>query len=89
MAIFVEKNDNFCQLKKKNQVFGNFLTFNWQFSGGSGLEELGDKGEHGAYGAYKIYFVQYGWKESDLVADVIIGEWKCKRMRSNLNASNF
>jgi len=31
------KNDNFCQLFwKKNQVFGNFLTVNWQFFGGSG-----------------------------------------------------
>ena len=33
---FVEKNDNFCQfLKKKCQVFVNFLTVKWQFSGGS------------------------------------------------------
>ena len=32
---FVEKNDN---LKKKLQVFGNFLTVKWYFSGGSGLD---------------------------------------------------
>jgi len=31
-----QKNDNFCQFKKKkSQVFGNFLTVKWQFSGGS------------------------------------------------------
>ena len=31
---FFEKNENFWQFKKKKcQVFGNFLTFKWQFSG--------------------------------------------------------
>ena len=25
-------------LKKKSQIFGNFLTVKWQFSGGSGSE---------------------------------------------------
>ena len=33
---FCWKNDTFCQFFwKKCQVFGNFLTFKWQFSGGS------------------------------------------------------
>ena len=33
----MEKKYNFWQfLWKKSQVFGNFLTFKWQFSGGSG-----------------------------------------------------
>ena len=33
---FVEKNDNFLAIfLKKCQVFGNFLTVKWQFSGGS------------------------------------------------------
>ena len=35
---FVEKNDNFCQIKKK--VFVNFLTFKCQFSGGSAINPL-------------------------------------------------
>ena len=35
---FFEKNDNFWNINsKKYQVFDNFLTFKWQFSGGSGL----------------------------------------------------
>ena len=28
------------QFKQKSQVFGNFLTFKWQFSGGSGQDDL-------------------------------------------------
>ena len=32
---FFFKNDNFRQFKKKSQVFGNFLTFKWEFSVGS------------------------------------------------------
>ena len=36
LAIFLKKNENFEQLKKKCHVFGNFLTVKWQFSGGSG-----------------------------------------------------
>ena len=39
---FVEKNENFWHLKKKSQVFGNFLTVKWQFSGGSG-HNIGNK----------------------------------------------
>jgi len=40
MAIFFEKNENFGQLffekmSSFGQVLGNFLTFKWQFSGGS------------------------------------------------------
>ena len=31
----------FGNLKKKSQVFGNFLTVKWQFSGGSALYILG------------------------------------------------
>ena len=35
---FLEKNENFWQFFwKKCQVFDNFLTVKWQFSGGSGL----------------------------------------------------
>ena len=35
---FFKKIDKNCHLKKKKfQVFGNFLTFKWQFSGGSDL----------------------------------------------------
>ena len=34
---FFEKNENFWQFFwKKCQVFGNFLTVKWQFSGGLG-----------------------------------------------------
>ena len=37
----IEKNDNFCQFFwKKSQIFGNFLTVKWQFSGGSDLDLL-------------------------------------------------
>ena len=39
---FVEKNDNFCQIFfKKCQVFGNFLTFKRQFSGGLDSDLVG------------------------------------------------
>ena len=42
-TVFFEEKDNFWQLKKICQVFGNFFTFKWQFSGGSGalLTKLG------------------------------------------------
>ena len=46
---FVEKNDNnFFHFLKKCQVFGNFLTFNWQFSGGSDYNLI-------VYQHYKFY----------------------------------
>ena len=36
IAIWLSKNEHFCQFFwKKCQVFGNFLTFKWQFSGES------------------------------------------------------
>jgi len=35
MAILFKKMTIFVKLKKKSQAFGNFLTFKWQFSGGS------------------------------------------------------
>ena len=45
MAIFgnfLEKNGNFLAIfEKKLQFSGNFWTFNWQFSGGSGLHSEG------------------------------------------------
>jgi len=40
-------NTSFWQVfEKKCQVFGNFLTFNWQFSGGSGSKQHSDQHEH-------------------------------------------
>ena len=42
---FCWKNDNFWQFFwKECQVFGNFLTFKWQFSGGSALGMASDNG---------------------------------------------
>ena len=35
--VFFFLNIPFFAIKKKSQVFGNFLTFKWQFSRGSGL----------------------------------------------------
>jgi len=40
LAILLTKNDNFCQFKKKCQVFGNFFTVKCQFSGGSGFNKF-------------------------------------------------
>ena len=41
---FFEKNENFMQFFKKFfQVFGNFLTFKWQFSGGPGHDLCQDR----------------------------------------------
>ena len=37
MAILLKKRQFLSIFWKKCQVFGNFLTFNWQYSGGSGL----------------------------------------------------
>jgi len=37
VAIFGEKMTTFGNLKKKKKYFGNFLTFKWQFSGGSAM----------------------------------------------------
>ena len=38
---FVEKNENFWQFfAEKCQVFGNFLTVKWQFSGGAGHNQI-------------------------------------------------
>ena len=36
MAIFLKKLKFLAIILKKSQVFGNFLTVKWQFSGGSG-----------------------------------------------------
>ena len=51
---------------KKCQVFGNFLTVKWQFSGGSGcvlfLEENYDfacQSYHCVYGDFFIFFISY------------------------------
>ena len=39
---FCWKNDNFYLFFFLCQVFGNFLTFKWLFSGGSGTDKLND-----------------------------------------------
>ena len=40
IAIWMSKNCKKKKNGKKSQVFGNFLTFKWQFFGGSGLYPL-------------------------------------------------